>query len=85
MLEEKHMPKFYWAETVGTAAYLQNQTFVNGGVSLDELSFRKKPNMGHLRTFCSIAYVHVPMEKRRKLDAKVEKCILVGYSDEHKG
>ena len=35
--------------------------------------------------FGSIAYVHVPKEKRRKLDAKAEKCILVGYSDEQKG
>ena len=30
-------------------------------------------------------YVHVPKEKRRNLDAKAEKCILVGYSDEQKG
>ena len=29
--------------------------------------------------------MHVPKEKRRKLDAKAEKCILVGYSDEEKG
>ena len=29
--------------------------------------------------------MHVPKEKRRKLDAKAEKCILVGYSDEPKG
>ena len=35
--------------------------------------------------FGSIAYVHVPKEKWRKLDAKAEKCILVSYSDEQKG
>ena len=28
--------------------------------------------------------MHVPKEKRRKLDAKSEKCILVGYLDEQK-
>ena len=38
-----------------------------------------------MRVFGSIAYVHVPKEERRKLDAKAEKCILVGYSDEQKG
>ena len=85
MLEEKHMPKFYWAEAVKTAVYLQNQTSANGGVSPHELYFGKKPNLAHLRIFGSIAYVHVPKEKRRKLDAKAEKCILVGYSDEQKG
>ena len=41
--------------------------------------------MGHLRVFKSIAYVHVAKEKRRKLDMKADKCILVGYLDEQKG
>ena len=41
-----------------------------------------KPNFAHLRVFGSIAYVHVPKEKWRKLDAKLKKCILVDYSDE---
>ena len=85
MLEEKHMPKFYWAEVVRMAVYLPNRTFANGGVSPHELYFGKKPNMGHLRVFDNIAYVHVPDEKRRKLDAKAEKCIMVGYSDDQKG
>ena len=35
--------------------------------------------------FGSIAYMHVPKEKKRKLDAKAEKCILVGYLDKQKG
>ena len=35
-----------------------------------------------MRVFGSIAYVHVPKEKRRKLDAKAKKCILVGYSND---
>ena len=29
--------------------------------------------------------MHGPDEKRRKLDQKYEKCILVGYSQEQKG
>ena len=32
--------------------------------------------------FESIAYVHVPDEKSRKLEPKLEKCVLVGYSYE---
>ena len=81
MLEEKHMLKFYWAEAVRLAVYLQNQTSTNGGVSPHELYFGKKLNLAHLRFFSSITYVHVPKEKRRNLDAKSEKYILVGYSD----
>ena len=75
MLEEKHMSKFYWAEAVQTTVYLKNRTSRNGGV----------PNLGHLGVFGTIAYMYVPKEKRRKLDVKSEKCILVGYSDEQKG
>ena len=54
-------------------------------MSAHELYFEKKLNLRHFRVFGSIAYVHVPKEKRKKLDAKTEKCILVGYSDEQKG
>ena len=41
--------------------------------------------MAQLRVYGSIAYVLVLKKKRRKLDAKPEKCIFVGYSDEQKG
>ena len=54
-------------------------------MSPHELYFGKKPNFAHFRVFGSISYVHVPKEKRRKLDAKAKKCILVHYSDENKG
>jgi len=44
-----------------------------------------KPYVSHLKMFGCIAYVHVPNEKRSKLDPKVEKCIFIGYSLEQKG
>ena len=68
------------------AVYLQNRTSTTRGKVLPhELYFEKKPNLAHLRVFDNIAYVHVPKEKRRKLDCKAEKCILVFYSNEQKG
>ena len=83
MLEEKSLPKFYWAEAVRTAVYIQNR--IGDKVSAHELYFGTKPNLRHFRVFGSIAYMHVPKEKWRKLDTEAEKCILVGYSDEKKG
>mgnify|MGYP000164383498 CR=1 FL=1 len=50
-----------------------------------ELYFRRMPNLGHLRVFGNIAYVHVLDEKWRKLDAKAKKFILVSYSRGQKG
>eukprot|EP00253_Pinus_taeda_P028323 PITA_28323 len=38
----------------------------------------KKPSLSHLRVFGCDAYVHVPKEKRTKLDSKSEKCIFIG-------
>ena len=73
MLEEKSMPKFYWAEAVRTAVYIQNR--IGKKVSAHEQYFGRKPNLRHLRVFGSIVYVHVPKDKGRKLDAKAEKCV----------
>ena len=71
---------FHDTDVVRTAVYIQNR--IGDKVSTHELYFGTKPNLRHLRVLGSVAYVHVPKEKRRKLDAKAEKCILVGYSDE---
>ena len=45
----------------------------------------KKPSIAHLRVFRCDAFMHVPKEKRSKLDNKAEKCIFVGYKDGIKG
>ena len=42
MLEEKSLPKFYWAEAVRTAVYIQNR--IGDKVSAHELYFGTKPN-----------------------------------------
>ncbi|GJQ70654.1 hypothetical protein Trydic_g23043 [Trypoxylus dichotomus] len=39
----------------------------------------KKPSLDHIRTFGSEAFVHIPKEKRRKLDKKSVNLILTGY------
>ena len=41
----------------------------------------KKPSIKHLKFFGCDAYVHVPKEKRSKLDNKAEKCIFIGCKD----
>ena len=58
MLEEKSLPKLYWAEAVRTAVYIQNR--IRDKVSAHELYFGTKPKLRHLRVFGSIANVHVP-------------------------
>ncbi len=82
MLNEKNLLNYFWAEAVATVVYIMNRTPTAAvhGMTPEETFTGKKPNVSHLRVFGCIAYVHVPDEKRSKLDPKVEKCIFIGYS-----
>jgi len=87
MLNEKNLPNYFWVEAVITAVNIMNRTPTAAvhGMTPEEKFTSKKPNVSHLRVFGYIAYVHVPDEKRSKLDPKAEKCIFIGYSLEQKG
>ena len=39
-----------------------------------------KVDISHFKVFGCIAYVHIPDEKRTKMDPKAKKCIFIGYS-----
>ena len=67
----EELTQVLWAEAVRTAVYIQN--LIGEKVSVHELYFGTKPNLRHLRVFGSMAYMHVPKEKWRKLDAKAER------------
>ena len=51
-----------------------------GKVTLESVFTGSKLEVSHFRIFGSIAYFHVPDEKRKKLDQTAEKGYLVGYS-----
>jgi transposase InsO family protein len=82
MLNEKNLRNYFWAEAVVTIVYIMNRTPTTTihGMTLKEKFTGKKPNVSHLRVFSCIAYVHVPDEKRSKLDPKADTCIFIGYS-----
>lgn len=86
MLIESKLPKRLWAEAVNTANYIQNRLInrVTGTIPYEKW-FGKKPEMLDLHPFGCEVYVHIPKEKRRKLDEKAEKKIFVGYDEESKG
>jgi hypothetical protein len=41
----------------------------------------KNPLVAHLKLFSCDAFVHVPKERRSKLDKKKVKCIFIGYKE----
>jgi hypothetical protein len=87
MLNEKNLPNYFWAEAVAITVHIMNRTptMAVHGMTPEEKFTSKKPDVSHLKMFGCIAYVHVPDEKRLKLDPKVEKCIFIGYSLKQKG
>jgi len=87
MLNEKNLPNYFSVEALAIVVYIMNRTPTTAihGMTLEEKFTCKKPNVSHLIVFGCIAYVHVPDEKRSKLDPKAEKCIFIGYSLEQKG
>ena len=72
MMNEKHMPKSYWAEATHTAFYLMNRCITSGvhEVTPHKKYYGRKSDLSHTRIFGAIAYVHIPDEKRQKLDPK---------------
>ncbi|KAG6483115.1 hypothetical protein ZIOFF_059755 [Zingiber officinale] len=81
LLFEKNLSKKCWAEAASTAVYLLNSlpSKVLNGVTAYEMWHNEKLSLNHLRVYGSICHVHVPDEKRTKLDEKSKIGILVGY------
>jgi hypothetical protein len=44
----------------------------------------KKPTVEHLRIFGCHVYIHVPKDKRKKLEPSGKRGIFVGYSESSK-
>lgn len=78
------MPQELWAELINTAAYILNRTGPtnNNDKSPYELWTGKKPAIKHLRIIGCNAYVHVPKQKRKKMNKKAIKGRLIGYDED---
>ena len=89
---QKNVPKFFWGETVLTAAHLINRLFsrILGFKSPMDILSTFYPNLHTTnnlvpRIFGCVAFVHVHNQNRGKLDPRALKCVFVGYSSTQKG
>ena len=87
MLHHAKLPSYFWAEAVNTAVYIRNRcpTVALDGTTPYEHWFGRKPDVSNFRVFGCCTHVHIPDQKRGKLDKKSKKCIFVGYLDGSKG
>ena len=69
-----------------TTVYVQNISphRVLGNKTPEEMFSGEKPEVSHLRIFGCPVYVHVPREKRSKLEPSGKKGIFVGYNESSK-
>ena len=86
MMYDIDLPISLWAEATRTAVYIQNRCShaILKDKTPKEIFTGEKPEAGHLRIFKCQVYIHVPKEKRTKLEPSGKKGVFVGYSETSK-
>ena len=86
MLHDQDLPMHLWAEAARTPVYVQNRNShkVLKNKTPKEVFSGKKLEVIHLRIFDCPVYIHIPKEKKTKLDPLGNKGIFVGYSESSK-
>jgi hypothetical protein len=82
----KFEPRF-WAEAVNTVVRVLNLKGTSSvkGTIPHELWIQKEPRINDLRIFGEEVFIHIPKQKRLKLDAKAKRGFFVCYDDDRKG
>ena len=86
MLYGKNIPRTFWSEAVHWAIHILNRcpTIAVKNKTREEGWSGLKPSVRYFRTFGCLAHVHIPDNKRTRLDNKSMSCVLLGISDESK-
>ena len=81
MIHDQDLPMHLWVEATRITLYVQNilSHSALGFKTPEKMYTRKKPQLIHLKIFGFPVYVHIPKEKRIKLDPYEKKGIFVGY------
>ena len=83
---DQNLPMTLWEDASSTSIYVQNKSphRVFGNKTPKEAFTGVNPNVSHLRIFGFLVYIHVPKEKRSKLEPSGKKETFVGYSETSK-
>jgi hypothetical protein len=83
MIHDQDLPLCLWAEAAMTAIYVQNRLSHSalGFKTPEEMFTGKKPEVSHLKIFDCPIFIHIPKEKRNKLEPSRKKGIFVEYCE----
>jgi hypothetical protein len=86
MIHDQDLPMFLWEEACNMTVYVQNRSphKVLEDKTPEEAFFGVKPEIGHFHIFGCSVYIHVPAEKRTKLEPSREKGLFISYSETSK-
>jgi hypothetical protein len=86
LLFDGDLPRVLWAECIRHVTDLLNMTpSTTNQRTPYELWHNRKPTVIHLRVFGCKAFVHVPEERRDKLDPRATICMYLGLPDQKRG
>jgi len=87
MIHDQNQPMHLWSKASKTIVFVQNKSphKILGNMTLEEAFTGKKPDLSKLRIFGCPVYIHVPSNKRSKIDPSGRKNTFVGYSETSKG
>jgi hypothetical protein len=83
MIHDQGLPMCLWAEAAMAVVYVQNRLSHStlGFKTPEEMFTGKKPEVSHLKIFGCPVFIHIPKEKRNKLETFGKKGIFVGYCE----
>ena len=83
MIYDQDLLILLWVEATRTVVYVQGRISHSaiGFKTVEEMFMGKKLEVSHLKIFGCPVYVHIPKEKRTKLDPSGKKGIFVGYCE----
>jgi hypothetical protein len=83
MIHDQDLAMYLWVEAEKTTVYVQNRLSHSAlrFTILEEMFFGKKPEVSYLKIFRCPVFVHIPKEKRTKLDHLGKKRIFFGYCE----
>jgi hypothetical protein len=86
MMFDQDLPNSLWAETTSIAVYIHNRCphAILKEKTPEEVFLGIKPEVGHLRIFGCLVYIHVPKGKRTKMEPSGKKGVFVGSSENSK-
>jgi hypothetical protein len=86
MMFDQDLPNSLWVESTSIVVYIQNKCphAILKDKTPEEVFSGIKPEVGRLRIFGCPMYIHVPKEKRTKMEPLSKKGVFVGYNENSK-